>query len=149
MAENYNYDLIKTMVLTALGYGLYKAYKYVERLRSEPIVIGQSIENANKVLTIDIPEFWVAYNPGDTAESVTEKYKPNISLKNNKWLLTFKPIKANVGGLSVDYTPDSIQLPLIPSLSQAELAIRLAPTIKSTSSPVGWNIKFPKFAITA
>jgi len=146
MSQDYSYDLIKTLFLTALGYTIIYGIKKYESLRNEPIVIGKNKPN-NKIITIDIPTLWIPYESGDTKDSVTEKYRPKITVKDDNWVLNFKPITSNIHGLRVNYTPDPIKIPIIPSISQVEMAIRLVPKISSTVAPIGWSVKFPKFIL--
>jgi hypothetical protein len=61
----------------------------------------------------------------------------------------FNTITANVGGIITSYTPDPIKIKLTNTITLAELAIKLTPSVKSTSTPVGWSIKFPAFTILA
>lgn len=148
MAEDYGYDLFKTLALAGAGvillYGINKFFQ----LRSSPIVIGnKSPEEATSVLTIDLPEFWIPYQPGDSKDSVALKYTPNIGVEGSNWLVHFNPISAVLGGINTTYTPDPIKIPITETLTIAQLATRFVPIVNATSNPIGWNVKFAPITI--
>ena len=150
MADDYGYDLVKTVILAGAGiFALYAIDKFF-KLRGSPILIGGvTAETATKQITVDIPEFWVPYQPGDSKDSVKNKYTPAISIDSSNYILTFNKIQTNIGGITTSYTPDPIKIPFTNTITMAQLAVKLTPSINATVDPVGWNIKFPAFVLLA
>lgn len=150
MAEDYGYDLIKTIVLASTGVFILYYINRLFELRNMPIVLGgKTPETATQKLSINIPEFWIPYQPGDSKDSVARKFTPDITIEGSSWVLTFKPIKATVVGITTTYTPNPVKIPITSTITIAELATRIVPIITSTSNPVGWNVKFSPITILA
>lgn len=138
-------DLTKTVVLVVIGYGAILLIQKFFEWKQEPALID--IPGTGKQITIDIPTFWVPMQPGDTKDSVTHKYIPEVTVEGSNWILKFKDITANISGLTASYTPKDIKIPISRTLTVAQLVAKLTPIVSATAEPAGWNIKLPKLLI--
>lgn len=137
------------LALVGVGYIAIDQWQKIQAKRSEPIRLPSATAGEEKLITVDLPELWIPYTPGDSPTSVGESMKPKISLHLDHWLVEFPRMSMRVGNIYSSYQPDPLRLPLLPNATVVDLAIKLTPSVRATTEPVGWAIQFPKIQILA